>query len=53
MSQTAREKIYKRLYDVLTAKAANPKFPHLSAVDRQAIYEIVRETKTNLPEYWK
>jgi hypothetical protein len=50
MPNTAREKVYRRLYDALTAKTAAG---HLSAADRQAIFEIVRDTKANLPEYWK
>ena len=53
MPQTARDKLFRRLYDGLTGKVANPKLAHLSAADRQAIYEIVRDTKSNLPEYWK
>jgi hypothetical protein len=27
-------------------------FSHLSAGDRQAILEILRDTKKDLPEYW-
>ena len=53
LPQPARDKIYRRIYDVLTAKTPSPKFAHLSAADRQAILEIVRETKSNLPKYWK
>ena len=53
MRPLAQEKIYQRIYDALTAKTPNPKFAHLSGSDRQAILEIVRETKANLPEYWK
>ena len=50
MRPPAEDKIYRRIYDVLTAKTPNPKFAHLSAADRQAILEIVRETKANLPK---
>jgi len=52
MRPSARDKIYRRLYDVLTAKTTSPNFAHLSLADRQAILEIVRETKPNLPDYW-
>jgi len=48
-----RERIYQRLYDVLTGKNADKKFAKLSAADRRNVLEIVRATKTNLPGYWK
>jgi hypothetical protein len=49
----AREKIYRRLYDVLTGKDASAKFAALSAEDRRVAYEILRDTKSGLPAYWK
>ncbi|HEX4278354.1 MAG TPA: hypothetical protein VHZ74_23530 [Bryobacteraceae bacterium] len=48
-----RERIYQRLYDVLTGKNTDPKFAKLSSEDRRNVLEIMRETKANLPEYWK
>jgi hypothetical protein len=53
MPVAARERVYQRLYDVLTGKDQNPKFDRLSAEERQSIREIVRDTKTNLPQYWE
>jgi hypothetical protein len=53
MPDVARDRIYKRLYDVLSGKDQSPKFAHLSKGDREAILAIVAETKSNLPEYWK
>jgi hypothetical protein len=47
-----REKVYRRLYDVLTGKNQDQAFAKLSADDRKAILEIVRDTKTNLSAYW-
>jgi len=52
MPDAARERVYRRLYDVLTGKDTDPKFARLSADDRQNILEIVRDTKKNLPAYW-
>ena len=49
---TARDRVYQRLHDVLTGKDQGPAFAHLSAEDRTAILEIVRETKQGLPAYW-
>ena len=44
--------VARRLYDLLTGKDASPRFAPLAAADRRAILEILRETKTGLPEYW-
>ncbi len=49
----AKERVYRRIYDVLTGADASEKYAKLSAADRQAILEIVRETKPGLPDYWQ
>ena len=46
----AREKIYRKLYDALTGPKEIAGF---SKEERAAAVEIVRDTKTNLPEFWK
>ena len=48
----ARQRIYQRLFDVLSGMDRNPKFAHISDTDRRAILEIVRDTKTDVPDYW-
>ncbi|HZZ43931.1 MAG TPA: hypothetical protein VFE58_13425 [Tepidisphaeraceae bacterium] len=48
----ALEYVYQRLYDVLTDADDSKSFDNLSANDRQAILEILRATKPNLPAYW-
>jgi hypothetical protein len=48
-----RERIYQRLFNVLTGKNTDPKFARLSADDRRNVLEILRATKPNLPAYWK
>jgi hypothetical protein len=53
MPKTARDHVYKKLYDVLMGKDSRPKFARLSVEDRRAILEILRETKPNLPDDWK
>lgn len=52
LPDSAREQIYRRLYDVLSGKDQSKTFAHLSPEDRRAALEILRETKTNLPAYW-
>jgi hypothetical protein len=49
----ASETVYRKLYDVLAGKNLNKPFDRLSAEDRRAILEILRDTKPNLPEGWK
>jgi hypothetical protein len=53
MPDAVREKVYQRLYDVLSGKDQSKTFARLSADDRLAVLEILRDTKPNLPEYWK
>ena len=49
----AKQRVYRRLWDVLSGADTAKEFSHLSADDRQAIVEIMRETKSDLPAYWK
>jgi len=46
------ERVHRRLYDVLTGTVTSPKYSGLSSADREAIFEILIETKPNLPSYW-
>jgi hypothetical protein len=52
MPEKARTRVYQRLHEVLTNNDANDKFRWLSAADRRAILEVLRDTKSNLPSYW-
>ncbi|MBI3894905.1 MAG: hypothetical protein HY313_03140 [Acidobacteria bacterium] len=49
----ARNEIYRKLYEALTGKDTNQKLAHLSAEDRRAVLEILRDTKPNLPAFFK
>jgi hypothetical protein len=53
MPAPARDRIYRRLHDVLSGKDTSAKFARLTAEDRQAILEVLRATKANLPDYWR
>ncbi|MEP6671847.1 MAG: hypothetical protein ABJF10_21985 [Chthoniobacter sp.] len=48
-----RDHLLQRLYDILTGKDEDPEFSKITANDRQAVLEILRETKPNLPAYWQ
>ena len=52
MPEVVRERLYRRLKEVLRGGDAKPTFAHLTAEDRQAIFEVVTATKKNLPDWW-
>ena len=49
----AKNGVYSRLWDVLSGKDKAPKYSKLSAADRAAIVDILVETKTDLPAYFR
>lgn len=53
MDAGAQALVYQRLFDVLTGKDTSPRFARLSASDRQAVLEILRDTHAALPGYWR
>ena len=53
MPKEVRERVYRRLYEILSGKDTGTAFASLAPATRQAILEIVRATKTNLPDYWR
>ena len=52
MPDAVRDRVYQRLHDILTGKDQSPTYARLSADDRKAILEIVKDTKPNLPASW-
>ncbi|MEP6668434.1 MAG: hypothetical protein ABJF10_04735 [Chthoniobacter sp.] len=53
LPEAMHTQLLQRLYDILIGKDASPEWATLSAEDRHAILEILRETKPNLPSYWR
>jgi hypothetical protein len=49
----ARDAVYARLWDVLSGRDKHQRYNRLSAADRQAIVEILRDTKKDLPGYFR
>ncbi|TWU21775.1 hypothetical protein [Bythopirellula polymerisocia] len=45
--------VYQRLFDVLTGADTSGTYSHLTPHDQQAILDILRDTKSDLPHYWK
>ena len=48
----AKLPIYERMWMVLSGEAADPRYRSLSRADRQALVEILRDTKPDLPAYF-
>ena len=53
LPEPAREYVYHRLLEVLSGQDTSPDFARLAAADRQAILEILLDTKPNLPQEWR
>jgi hypothetical protein len=47
-----RQHVYQRIYEVLSGKDDSPTYARLSADDRRAVLEILRDTKPHLPAHW-
>ena len=48
-----RDAVYTRLWDILSGREKHQRYNRLTAADRQAIIEILRETKRDLPVYFQ
>jgi hypothetical protein len=53
LPDAVQDRIYRRLYDLLTAPGSDSPAATVSRADRTAILEIVRDTKPNVPAYWR
>jgi hypothetical protein len=53
LPEPSRTYVYHRLLEILSGRDQSPEFATLSAKDRQAILEILLETKQGLPDEWK
>ena len=49
----AKAAVYERMWAILSGVAKDVEYAKLSAPDRRAIIEIVRDTKKDLPTFWK
>jgi len=53
MPDKVRDRVYQRLYEILTGKDTSKTFASLAPETRSAILEILRATKPSLPESWR
>lgn len=52
LPEIIRAELLQRLHAILTGEDRDPQFARLGATERQAILEILRDTKPGLPDYW-
>ena len=52
LPEPSKTYVYHRLLKILSADEPEPDFESLAAADRQAILEILLETKSGLPQEW-
>ena len=48
----AKDPIYRRMWQVLSGEAREPRYRSLSLADRRAVVEILKDTKPGLPAYF-
>jgi hypothetical protein len=46
---TVRQAVYQRMWSILSGQDSRPRYAHLSADDRQAVAQILRDTVKDLP----
>ena len=49
----AKDCVLQKLWDVVSGTDVSEKYSHLSQDERRAIREILLQTKSDLPDYWK
>ncbi len=53
MPAAAKTLVYTRLWQVLSGRDTAPRYARLSPADRQAVLEILRDTKKDLPDFFR
>jgi hypothetical protein len=53
LPDVAKGEVYRRMWEILSGKDKKPSYARLSTADRQAIVEILRDTKKDLPSYFR
>jgi hypothetical protein len=53
LPNVAKDAVYRRMWGILSGQVRDKKYSRLSLADRSAIVEILRDTKPDLPVYFK
>jgi hypothetical protein len=48
----ARESVYARMWNILAGRSEEQRYARMPGADREAVVEILRDTKRDLPRYW-
>jgi hypothetical protein len=52
LPSTARQSVYARLWYILAGRSEQGKYARVPPTEREAVIEILRDTKRDLPRYW-
>ena len=50
---SAGDAIYRRMWQILSGAERDSRYARLSLADREAIIEILRDTKKDMPDYFR
>jgi hypothetical protein len=53
LEKSVHDRVCRRLFEILSGTDKNAKYARLTNDDRSSILAILRETKSNLPDYFK
>ncbi|HEY7450015.1 MAG TPA: hypothetical protein VH702_17795 [Vicinamibacterales bacterium] len=53
LPKPAKDAVYQRMWDILSGRETDKIYARLTRADRQAIVEILRETKNDLPSWFR
>ncbi len=53
LPSVAKDAVYARMWEVLSGREKQPRYRVLSVADRQAIVQMLKDTKKDLPEYFQ
>jgi hypothetical protein len=53
LAAAAKDAVYRRMWQILSGKDNSGRYSRISMNDRRAIVEILRDTKNDLPDYFK
>jgi hypothetical protein len=53
LPSVAKDAVYRRMWHILSGQESDKRYARLSLADRQAVVEILRDTRKDLPDYFR
>ena len=53
LPSVAKDAVYRRMWRILSGQESDKRYARLSLADRRAVVEILRETRKDLPDYFR